>query len=373
MRRYVTHYYPRAFAGNGGVTHAVWLWTAAMQSADIPVRVLYDGRQPRSADAPIRSGVRSTAVAHAGRGRSVHPRDLAAPLGSCSILVLHSGYVLANLVAARAARRHDVPYVVVPHGAYDPHLRGHRRGIKLPWETAERRMLENAAAVHVFFEHEREHVLDLAPRARVLVAATGYEPVPGRWRFDPAEDYVAWLGRFDVRHKGIDRLLDAIALIPPQRRPCLRMHGRDSQQSRHDVQRLVDDRQLGDHVIVGPPVGGNAKTKFLLGARAYVHSSRWECHSVALVENLAHGVPALVTSDIGIAATLRRSDAALVVDGSAAGLAAGLNRLRDIDLAAIGDRGRTLVRATFSHEAAAKAWTDGLGELGVGEATLHGR
>ena len=39
--------------------------------------------------------------------------------------------------------------------------------------------------------------------------------------------YVLWLGRFDPEHKGLDLLLQALALLPSRERPTLRIHGPD--------------------------------------------------------------------------------------------------------------------------------------------------
>lgn len=365
MIRSVTHYYPRAFTGNGGVTHAVWLWVASLQRRDVDVEVLYDPRGTRSPEVPVPAGARAVPLAHSGRGRTTRPCHLGGCLRPEQVLVLHSGYVLANIIAARQARSNGTPYLVVPHGAYDPNLRGHRRVLKRGWEVQERRMLHGAVAVHVFFEQERDHVVDLAPGARVLVAPTAYEPPDVGRQTNGSDDYIAWLGRYDVRHKGLDRLLDAAAMVPGSERKLLRLHGRDSKQTRQDVQRLVDQRGLGGSVLVGPPLSGDAKQRFLLGARGYVHPSRWECHSVALVETLALGVPALVTDNINIAESLRRAGAAMVVEGCAAALAGGLTRLGSDDLSELGRRGQALVRTQFSHESAADSWIEGLRRLGV--------
>ena len=359
----VDHYYPRAFVGDGGVTNAVWLWAATLARAGDDVRVLYDNRTARLPRFRLPNGVRVRGVAHLGRGRWCLPRRLSAELDSDRLLVLHSGYVLANLVAAAMASRSGVGYLVVPHGAYDSHIRTRRRPLRAWWERAERLMLEGAVAVHVFFESERDQIAELAPEARLIVAATPYDPPETAWGLGEAEQYIAWIGRYDIQHKGLDRLFDAMASLPKSARPVLRLHGRDSTNSREDVQRLVDERGLNDNVTVGAPLAGAEKSHFLLRARGYVHPSRWESYGLALVEGLALGLPTLVTADIAIAESLRTSDAAFVVDGSIRGLRDGLLRLAAPDVAAVATRGRTFVMDTLSHEAAGIRWHTELKKL----------
>jgi glycosyltransferase involved in cell wall biosynthesis len=263
--------------------------------------------------------------------------------------VLHSGYVLFNLVVACGAVRRGVPYVVMPHGAYDPHIRARRRVVRSLWEVAERWVLTRAAAVNVFFSAETEHVRRLAPQAVTITAPTAFETPERGWRSSGARGYVAWLGRYDVRHKGLDRLLDAMVRTPRDARPALQLRGRDHKDSRAAVERMVRERGLVGDVEVGGPVEGAAKDRFLLEAAAYVHPARWESYGIALVENLALGVPCLTTMDINLGPELERAGAALVVEGSVDGLSRGLEAIGRGDAVHLGPRGRDFVRTRLSH------------------------
>lgn len=351
-------YQPRARHGDGGVTNAFWLWAEALREVGPPVHVLYDPRLPAS-NRPVPPGITLCPVAHRGAGRLVVPQRMGRALVGAPLLVLHSGYVLYNLAAGAAARRHGVPYVVTPHGAYDPNIRSTRGAVRSLWERAERRLLERALAVHVFFGPEIEHVRALAPTARTVVAPTPADLTPEQWQSERAERYVAWLGRYDVRHKGIDRLLDAMAALPAQQRPQLRLHGRDHRDTRTEVQRMVVDRRLEAHVLVGGPVDGAEKQRFLDRAGAYVHPARWESYGIALVENLARGLPCVTTTDTHLAGELDAARAACVVEGTDAGLAGALALAAAGELARYGPRGRDFVRTRLnSHDTAAGLWHD---------------
>ena len=89
------------------------------------------------------------------------------------------------------------------------------------------------------------------------------------------------------------------------------------------------------------------EAEFLSRADGYVHPSRWESYGIALLENLALGVPCLASSTIHLAADLRRDDAAILATPDARGLADGL-----VALAAappdLGARGRALVERRFA-------------------------
>lgn len=356
--RAVGIYHPRALHGDGGVTNSIWVWCESFLRAGYAVEVLHDGRLPAHAERRVTAP--TVAVHHSGRGRWARPRALVEAMARPSILILNSGYHLANLWAAAVAARRGVPYVVVPYGAYDPHVRAARRLRRRLWEVAERRMLERAAAVHVFFSSEVKQVLAVAPRARVIVAPMPFEVADEQWNASQSGAYVAWIGRYDIHHKGLDRLLDAMAALPRAERPTLRLHGRDSKHTRLDVQAMVDERGLHDHVVVGPPIAGREKMDLLLGAAAYVHPSKWECHSVALLEAMSLGVPCLATSDINIASKLSELSSAAIVEGDVPSIAAGLRAAGFGELAVYGARGRDFLARDLNHRRAVEVWEEQL-------------
>ena len=84
-------------------------------------------------------------------------------LKGADLLVLHSAWVYHNVYAAERARRMGVPYVLEPRGAYDPFILRRRRALKLGWWWAfERKLVQRAGAIHIFFDAEREHSLTVS-------------------------------------------------------------------------------------------------------------------------------------------------------------------------------------------------------------------
>src|SRR5262245_1432635 len=107
-------YYPRAISDSSGVTEALWGWAAALVDAGHEVHVLNAGGSRHSPPpAHERPSLADEAIPHRGRGRtSYRPIGLERWLRPGDVLVLHEGWVMSNVVAARAARRAGVPYVL---------------------------------------------------------------------------------------------------------------------------------------------------------------------------------------------------------------------------------------------------------------------
>lgn len=321
----LVHYYPRALVGDGGPTRAMWTWASATYSAGCDVAVLYDA--DLEAQSPFRNrAIPIVPVKHTVAGRIRVPRQLGAALTTRDVLVLHSTYIPGNVGAAWSARRRGVPYIVMAHGGYNAQARTRRHRRKRLWLPVERAYLERALAVHVFFENEIRDAAEVAPSARWLVAPTGFDMPADRWDGGTG-GYLAWLGRYDIGTKGLDLLVHAMGKLPtPDRRP-LRLHGRRSEDSPEDVAKIAQASGLADVVAVGGQIDENEKADFFRRALAYVHPSRWESHSLGLVEALAYGIPSVVSVFCVIAPELRAADAAVIVEPTPDAIARGISAI----------------------------------------------
>jgi glycosyltransferase involved in cell wall biosynthesis len=344
------HYYPAAMA-DSGVTVALWGWASALARAGFESVVLHAGAPVggETTESFVTSRVPSIPgwkIAHRGRGRLTrYPVGLARHLQAGDILVLHEGWVTGNIVAAESAWRAGVPYIVMPHGVYEPAWRGYLRQPRVVREAIERRVLTRAAAVHLFFQSEEAAVRALAPDATVIVAPTGVEIPERQWR--GGGGYLAWVGRYDPTHKGLDLLIDAVSRMPSDRRPRIAMRGYDYRDGLATLRRQLAGRpDLDGTIAIGGTISGDEKRDFLLDADGYVMPSRWESHSVALLEVLSLGIPSVVSETLHIAPLLRRYDAAVVTSLDAPSLAAALEAFAGA--AAVGARGRAMAATEFS-------------------------
>src|SRR5688572_4447842 len=223
MKLSIVHYYPRAGVGDGGCSAAVRGWASAVGQTGAQVTIVSDGRgEPRPA-----CHVQWRSVPHRGWGRMRAPVGLEHLVEGRDLLVLHSGWVFHNVKAARSAVRSRVPYVLTPHGAYDPNIFKRRKISKrLWWSIFEHQLVTDARAIHVFFEEQRDQLRQVGYTGPVLVVPNGvtvpdFEALPDR------SSFLLWMGRFDIEIKGIDLLLQALSSLHPSQRPHARLHGPD--------------------------------------------------------------------------------------------------------------------------------------------------
>jgi glycosyltransferase involved in cell wall biosynthesis len=357
----VAQYYPRALTGDGGMTGAIRRLSQSMHASGVETKIICDaGPQPT----PTEDGVSWWRIHHHRiAGRAFPDSDqLALALRGSDVLILNSAWALHNVAAAAIARRLGVPYIVAPRGAYDPRIRQRHRVAKDAWWlAAEGRLLTRSLAVHLFFDSERPHLERLGYRGKVIVAPNGVD-VPSDISWDGGSDRtVLWLGRFDPEHKGIDLLLGAVHQIPVRQRPRVRLCGPDWRRKKRTVLELIRRLSLDRWVTVADPIYGREKLELMARASAFVYPSRWEGFGNSLAEAASVGVPVLVTP-YPLGRFLASRGAAVMVEPTAAGLAAGLITVLSPASSAVGARAREVVAQSFSWNVVAHEWLHGINQ-----------
>jgi glycosyltransferase involved in cell wall biosynthesis len=348
----IVRYYPRALAGDGGMTGAVRRWSQSLARAGADVAVAFDGQ----GDAWTMDGVEWLPVRHAGRGWRRVPTGLDDVMRGADLLVLHSAWALHNIHAAAIARQLGVPYLLEPRGAYDPNILRRKRIVKRVWWIAwERSLVTRAHPIHVFFDEERPHIAALGYRGALVRAPNGIEPPAGAAWDGGSGEHILWLGRFDPEHKGIDLLVRAVRLVPAEQRPRLRLHGPDFRGGKERIRRLVHTLALEPWVTVGDALYGRAKWDLLSRASGFVYPSRWEGFGNSVAEAVAMGVPTLVTP-YPLGRFLAARGGAILAEATPEGLARGLRALGASQAAGTAREGARIMRDEMSWDAVARSW-----------------
>lgn len=114
------------------------------------------------------------------------------------------------------------------------------------------------------------------------------------------ENYISFLGRYDINHKGIDILLEALLIASP----ILRVKGfqvifHGVCEKKADLDRIfsyVVENKIDDIVNIGGPiVDPLEKNLFLSKSKYYILTSRYEGLPITVLEAFSNGTPVIVT------------------------------------------------------------------------------
>ncbi len=253
---------------------------------------------------------------------------LRSKISGYDVVHLHSVFLWPTLVAARAAQRARVPYVLSPRGMLIRELvKARSRWLKTAWIALfERRTVSRAAALHLTSKIEQKAFaefglttggsLEIVPNGVELHASTGSRSLT-------ATPYVLVLGRISWK-KRIDRVIEAVAGVTGLE---LVIAGGDDEGLLPKLRACALEFGVSDRVRFVGHVDGLVKEDLLRDALALVMTSRTENYGNVVLEAMAVGTPAVVVPQIGAADAVRDANAGWVIDDIIAALRAQLSSL----------------------------------------------
>lgn len=347
-------YHPRALHGDGGITRSVRSLSKSLEQQGHPTRVIYHGPPSSTASAPSWVGLRAIEL-----GPLNVPIGLDDAIADLDVLILHSAWVSFNAIAGDRARALGIPYVLAHRGAYEPRILNRRRLAKQAWwHLFERRLVEGASAVHVFFESQTVQIRELGYAGPLLVAPNGVE-VPNDLTWDGGSSgALVYVGRFDMEHKGLDNLLGGLELLSAEERPELILCGPDWRGGKARTREAITRLGLDPWVSIRAPIHGRAKYELMASARAFVYPSSFEAFGNSAAEAASLGVPVL-TGNYPLGRYLAENRAGIAVAPAPRDMAIGLKAIQGQDAARLGANARVVMRR-FTWDAVAQEWASQL-------------
>lgn len=290
-------------------------------------------------------------------------------ISNFDLLHLHTIYLWPTTVAAQAARRARVPYVLAPRGMLVTELiNGKNRLVKKAWIACfERTNLEHAAMVHFTSGIEAAEAAKLGvvckhsciiPNGVDLDDCASKDDVSAPVMQDlAARRFLLFIGRVNWE-KGLDRLITSL----PGINDCdLIIAGNDEAGYRARLEAMARDLGVLERIKFVGAVYGLRKSHLLAQACALVLPSYSENFGNVVLEAMAAGCPAIVTPEVGAAEIVQRTGGGVVLEGRPDTMATGINQLLADPLALeeMSTRARNAIDEQFTWQAIAKT-TEGI-------------
>ena len=296
-------------------------------------------------------------------------RDIDSGAIKIDIAHLHGVWNPTVAMLASALRKRRIPYVVTSHGSFSPGIRQRQAlrkwGFKLLFGLP---LVNKSLFVHIHTQDETKDAQDFGVTAPIVVAEQGFsadaipsglEPAWLARRFPEHRNSfkLIFLGRLDPWHKGIDHLLEAVALARTQvTNIVLFLVGPEKRRYKSEIPKLIEKLNLKGHaVLVGPLYDPHEKYSALASADLFVLTSRFEGFPLAVLDAMACGVPILVTRGTNAGGMLAGNEAGIVCEGDPKEIAAAIVKAASTkdELRSMAARGLELVKNQTWERAAA--------------------
>jgi len=221
------------------------------------------------------------------------------------------------------------PTGVTVHHTSEPTAR-HRWGRVLSFVLGkvERTMMRRAKRASATSLASRETIQSIAPGMPIDMVAAGVPEELFSLERKPA-GFLLYFGRLDIFHKGLDTLLEAVAILARDR-PGLEIRVAGRGKDAEKVAELARNLGIEKNVKLLGAVSDAERNQLFAGAEVQLMPSRFEGFGLAAAEAMAAGVP-LVASSVGSLPEVVDAPrgAVLVPAGSASALAEAARRLLD--------------------------------------------
>lgn len=258
------------------------------------------------------------------------------------LVLVHAHFQFANWLGARLSRCYRRPYVIFAHGSLHKRAIAHKKTV---FKRLYLRLLEHgnfSNALFIAFNAPEEKSFSLYAQLGKVVS-NGIDPgefsgipEPGsfRSRYPQLKDklFLLFLGRMDVKHKGLDLLIPAFAKLHREYPDThLVLAGPDEEDGKNAVIDMAKQYGVIDSITLPGLISGEVKLAALRDADVFVLPSRFEGLSIALLEALYMGLPMLLTNKVGLCEEIRDTGAGVVVPVLSSEILKGLLKLTDKD------------------------------------------
>jgi len=271
------------------------------------------------------------------------------------------------------AKRAGIPLIITPHGSLMEPWRYQAWHKRLYRWWAANAMLSDAAFLHVLSRHEERACRRAHVNTPIRIIPNGLESVAFKRRGEAGRARQHWpaLGEKQIlfylgrlwEGKGLGDLVQAWANLSPKTTAqwILVLAGPDYRKYQNKLTTKIRKLQIAKSVFMPGPVSNMLKADLFALASGFVLPSHSEGSSVALLEAMAAGVPALYSQGCNFP-ELAKDGGGIEVANGPVGLGDGLVRFLAMDVATrkrMGETARTMAQSSFTMDRVA----DELGQM----------
>jgi glycosyltransferase involved in cell wall biosynthesis len=166
------------------------------------------------------------------------------------------------------------------------------------------------------------YLKDFAPNSNLIIIPNGVDIKKPQMK--KSGDYIAFLGRIDIKQKGLDTLLLSLKGIAPEKIK-IKIAGTGEESQVKKLKEMIKSSGFDKQIEYIGEVKGSAKERFIAESKCIVLPSRNETFGMSLIEAFVYSKPVIASNVGGMTELINESKAGIVFeDGDANKLAAAI-------------------------------------------------
>ena len=219
------------------------------------------------------------------------------------IIHIHGTWTYLNLIAAKFAVKKNIPFILSPHGMYEPWIWNKGKFKKFFYFTfISKKWFEKADYIHTITGIESNSVKSYFKNKNIieipnLISFNKNEVFENNLNELTNDKYILYLGRINEK-KGIDILIKSLKKIDNKMIKLLITGGFNKYQKQ--LQQIVEKLGLKERITFVGIVKGDTKTKLISNAWVMIAPSHSEAIGMVNLEAALYKTPSITTFQTGL-------------------------------------------------------------------------
>ena len=227
---------------------------------------------------------------------------------SPDIAILHSFFYMEYITPAKVLHKLNIPFYIEPHGSFghEAMRKSHLKKI-VANNTIFRNQLKFAKSYIYLNDREKEDSIYHKPNELIIPNGINKSRVNFNIGNGNQNPLLYFIGRYDIHHKGIDRLLDAFQYLDDQGvKLVVNFYGKGPRKEHLMIQERIKALQNLRVNDKGPITPEDQKREFEQKGIMLL-TSRFEGFPMTVLEALSYGNPCVVTRGTNMAEEIDRN------------------------------------------------------------------
>lgn len=263
---------------------------------------------------------------------------------------IHALWTGTTYFASKYAKKFNIPYVVTPHGMIEPDAL-QRKGLKkkIYWSVIEKKVFDNASAIHCITEAEKTYSNNLS-KTRAFIIPNGIKNEIFLEKDYLSLNSISFIGRFHEK-KALDLLLKSLVNI---KNLNLIVAGGGEKDYEEYIYTLVKELQIEDRVIFKGFANDKIKREIFEQSLFLVLPSHTEGLSMVGLEAIMNSTPVLTTEKCNFNEVQDYNAGMVIKDNNPEMIEKYINVMLDSDLELMSRNAYNLALEKFSIDSVSK-------------------
>ncbi|QAY67783.1 glycosyltransferase [Paenibacillus protaetiae] len=284
--------------------------------------------------------------------KKINIKYLPSPFNSPDLVIFQGVYYISYCKIAADLKRKNIPYIVIPRSSLTIAA---QRSKKIKKRIGNlilfKNFIKNAAAIQFLTLDEMNNSVVWNKNSFVIPNGIDNKENVKVWSGNDGLRGV-FIGRLDIYQKGLDLFLDACNLLQDKMREAqitIDIYGPDRSGSKKIIEELIEKSNISDLINLKDPIFDQNKETVLLNSDFFILTSRFEGHSMGLIEALSYGIPCLVTRGSNMGDEILKWNAGWSSETSLEGIIGSMMELID-QKDTLSERGNNAIKLSFNYD-----------------------